>query len=154
MGRLRSAHQGQSSPAALTPALQIPGCLRHTVRRLPACHMTSTTRPPPAAMWCALGWCHFARLSRFLKIAFLLAQETDQSFELTYGTGAVEGYVSFDTMSIGTPPISISNQGFGQAIDLTPDFVTTSCDGLFVRFLNFCRVSAVTRPCTDPMLTS
>lgn len=61
-------------------------------------------------------------------------QATTYPFEITYGTGAVAGSVGFETMTLGTGShqIKIPHQGFGMVYDSSMDFLTASCDGLFV----------------------
>ena len=38
-----------------------------------------------------------------------------------------------ETLSLGTPPIRVNNQGFGLVFHASTDFLGVSCDGLFVR---------------------
>ena len=59
-------------------------------------------------------------------------QVSNQQFAIQYGTGAVAGYDARDTFSVATPPIPLSQQTFGAAVQLTTDFLSASCDGLFV----------------------
>ena len=58
--------------------------------------------------------------------------------DITYGTGEVEGYTDYDTVSIGSPALVVQNQGFGEMYLVSSDFVSASCDGLYV--------------CTEPLL--
>lgn len=62
-------------------------------------------------------------------------QPADDRFSIDYSLGAVSGHVGLDTLSIGTPPITVMQQAFGLATDSTADFSTTSCDGVFVSHL-------------------
>lgn len=64
-----------------------------------------------------------------------LFQSTSHPFEITYGTGAVAGTVAFETLTLGTgsSTIVVPHQGFGMVYDSSIDFLTASCDGLFVR---------------------
>lgn len=45
----------------------------------------------------------------------------------------VVGTVASETLSLGTPPIRVNNQGFGLVFHASTDFLGVSCDGLFVR---------------------
>lgn len=45
------------------------------------------------------------------------------------------GYIDTDTLTVGTPNITVAKQGLGEALRVSNDFVATSCDGLFVRAL-------------------
>lgn len=67
----------------------------------------------------------------------VLSQATNYPFEITYGTGAVAGSVGFETMILGSGSheIQIPRQGFGMVYDSSMDFLTASCDGLFVSLL-------------------
>ena len=38
-----------------------------------------------------------------------------------------------ETLSVGSPPITVPNQGFGLVFHASTDFLGVSCDGLFVR---------------------
>ena len=38
-----------------------------------------------------------------------------------------------ETLSLGSPPIRVNNQGFGLVFHASTDFLGVSCDGLFVR---------------------
>ena len=69
-----------------------------------------------------------------------LLQATTYPFEITYGTGAVAGSVGFETMTLGTGKsvIKIPHQGFGMVYDSSMDFLTASCDGLFVSHPTHC----------------
>ena len=53
-----------------------------------------------------------------------------EPFRMAYGTGAATGSSAVETMTLGTPPISIPNQPFGIVLDASHDFRATSCDGL------------------------
>ena len=55
------------------------------------------------------------------------------NFQVNYATGSVVGLVSYDTVRVGAPPVNITNQAVGLASSLTNDFLSTSCDGLWVR---------------------
>lgn len=46
--------------------------------------------------------------------------------------GEVAGYVDFDILQMGDPPIQVEQQGFGEAYLVSEDFGSTTCDGLFV----------------------
>ena len=59
-------------------------------------------------------------------------QSAKYNFQVNYATGSVVGQVAYDTVSLGNPTVTISNQGFGLATDSTSDFLSTSCDGLWV----------------------
>lgn len=59
-------------------------------------------------------------------------QEDNAQFDITYGTGEVAGYVSYDNLEVGAPAVTITGQGFGEAYIISEDFATTTCDGLFV----------------------
>ena len=63
----------------------------------------------------------------------MFMQVSNQAFEIQYGTGAVAGYDAQDAFSVATPAIPLSQQTFGDAVQLTTDFLSASCDGLFVR---------------------
>lgn len=62
------------------------------------------------------------------------SQATTHPFEITYGTGAVAGSVGWETLLLGTgnATITVPHQGFGMVYDSSMDFLTASCDGLFV----------------------
>lgn len=45
----------------------------------------------------------------------------------------VVGTVASETLSLGSPPIKVNNQGFGLVFHASTDFLGVSCDGLFVR---------------------
>ena len=61
-------------------------------------------------------------------------QALARPFSITYGTGEVTGRVGFDTITLGDrSSLSITSQGFGQVLSSSSDFLTASCDGLFVR---------------------
>lgn len=62
-------------------------------------------------------------------------QATTHPFEITYGTGAVAGSVAYETLTLGTgnAVIKVPHQGFGMVYDSSMDFLSASCDGLFVR---------------------
>ncbi len=64
-------------------------------------------------------------------------QATTHPFEITYGTGAVAGSVGYETLTLGSgnAVIQVPHQGFGMVYDSSMDFLSASCDGLFVRFL-------------------
>lgn len=61
-------------------------------------------------------------------------QATTHPFEITYGTGAVAGSVGYETLTLGTgnSVIQVPHQGFGMVYDSSMDFLSASCDGLFV----------------------
>ena len=63
----------------------------------------------------------------------MFMQVSNQPFQIQYGTGAVAGYDAQDAFSVATPAIPLSQQTFGDAVQLTTDFLSASCDGLFVR---------------------
>ena len=69
-----------------------------------------------------------------------LLQATTYPFEITYGTGAVAGSVGFETMTLGSGNhvLKVPHQGFGMVYDSSMDFLTASCDGLFVSSLTNC----------------
>ena len=56
-------------------------------------------------------------------------------FDEVYGTGEILGFTDTDTVRIGTPPIITQNQGFGEMYEVSDDFATSSCDGLYVSHL-------------------
>lgn len=61
-------------------------------------------------------------------------QALARPFSITYGTGEVTGRVGYDTVTLGDRgSLSIISQGFGQVLSSSSDFLTASCDGLFVR---------------------
>ena len=76
-----------------------------------------------------------ALLKPFPHCAFAVLQPADDRFAIDYSLGAVSGHVGLDTLSIGTPPITVMQQAFGLATGSTADFSTTSCDGVFVSHL-------------------
>ena len=43
------------------------------------------------------------------------------------------GSVATETLTLGTPPMAVKDQGFGMIVDTSADFARTSCDGLIVR---------------------
>jgi Eukaryotic aspartyl protease len=54
-------------------------------------------------------------------------------FQITYGTGRVAGFVGSDTVTLGSnPAVQVQRQGFGGVFDSSMDFLSASCDGLFV----------------------
>jgi len=59
-----------------------------------------------------------------------------EPFHLAYGTGRVVGSVATETLTLGTPPMSVRDQGFGMIVDTSADFARTSCDGLIVSGLS------------------
>ena len=65
------------------------------------------------------------------------------------GTGAVAGTVAFETLTLGSgsSTIVVPHQGFGMVYDSSIDFLTASCDGLFVRapllLLHCCAATAL-----------
>lgn len=62
------------------------------------------------------------------------AQDLARPFAITYGTGEVTGDVATDTVTVGdSSAVTLYSQGFGQVLSSSSDFVTASCDGLFVR---------------------
>lgn len=70
-------------------------------------------------------------------------------FQITYGTGRVAGFVGSDTVTLGSnPAVQVQRQGFGGVFDSSMDFLSASCDGLFVSpFLcerQVCRWSSMT----------
>lgn len=67
-------------------------------------------------------------------------QATTHPFEITYGTGAVAGSVAYETLTLGTgdSAIQVPHQGFGMVYDSSMDFLSASCDGLFVRSRHYC----------------
>ena len=63
-----------------------------------------------------------------------MKQALARPFSITYGTGEVTGRVGYDTVTLGDRgSLSIISQGFGQVLSSSSDFLTASCDGLFVR---------------------
>lgn len=64
-----------------------------------------------------------------------MLQATTHPFEITYGTGAVAGNVAFENLTVGSGAnkLTVPHQGFGMVYDSSMDFLTASCDGLFVR---------------------
>ena len=52
---------------------------------------------------------------------------------LSAGERQVVGTVASDTLSVGSPPITVQDQGFGLVFHASTDFLGVSCDGLFVR---------------------
>lgn len=61
------------------------------------------------------------------------SETSDFGALLVYGTGAAFGRTDSDKIQIGEPPIVIANQSFGEMFNVSNDFLTASCDGLFVR---------------------
>ncbi|KAK9812580.1 hypothetical protein WJX73_010403 [Symbiochloris irregularis] len=55
---------------------------------------------------------------------------TDYTVELQYAEGAVAGFVDTDVFSVGSPAITIQNQGFGEMTNVSSDFTTVSSDGV------------------------
>lgn len=53
----------------------------------------------------------------------------NESLSIQYGTGSMQGYVGYDTVTFGG--ISVSNQGFGLAQYLSDDFQSSPFDGIF-----------------------
>ncbi len=53
----------------------------------------------------------------------------NQKLSIQYGTGNMQGYVGYDTVTFGG--ISVSNQGFGLAQKLSEDFQDSPFDGIF-----------------------
>ena len=53
----------------------------------------------------------------------------NQKLSIQYGTGNMQGYVGYDTVTFGG--ISVSNQGFGLAQKLSADFQDSPFDGIF-----------------------
>ena len=74
----------------------------------------------------------FAAHGKFKSGRDIALQAANYNFEIMYATGSVNGYVSRDTMSLGSPSITVKNQSFGLATSSTSDFLSTTCDGLFV----------------------
>ena len=73
-------------------------------------------------------------LSRSLSLSiFFSLQLRPEPFHLAYGTGRVIGSVATETLTLGTPPMAVKDQGFGMIVDTSADFARTSCDGLIVR---------------------
>lgn len=63
-------------------------------------------------------------------------QVDNVQFKITYGDGSyVQGYTDFDVMTLGTPPVTIQNQGFGEMYYVSREFLYSSCDGLYVSAL-------------------
>jgi hypothetical protein len=69
------------------------------------------------------------------KLSVCRVQATTHPFEITYGTGAVAGSVAYETLTMGSgdATIKVPHQGFGMVYDSSMDFLSASCDGLFVR---------------------
>jgi len=59
-------------------------------------------------------------------------QPQDDNFSIDYSLGTVSGHVGLDTISLGQPPITVTQQAIGLATESTADFSTTTCDGVFV----------------------
>ncbi len=60
-------------------------------------------------------------------------QAHNMPFQITYGTGRVAGFVGSDTVTLGSnPAVQVQRQGFGGVFDSSMDFLSASCDGLFV----------------------
>uniref|UniRef100_UPI002147A7F5 pepsin-like aspartyl protease n=1 Tax=Endozoicomonas sp. ONNA2 TaxID=2828741 RepID=UPI002147A7F5 len=53
----------------------------------------------------------------------------DQELSIQYGTGSMQGYVGYDTVTFGG--ITVSNQGIGLASQLSDDFQNAPFDGIF-----------------------
>lgn len=57
----------------------------------------------------------------------------DNTISIQYGTGDATGYEAQETMSLGSPPITIRNQTFMTIVQLSVSFYNSPCDGLMVR---------------------
>ena len=66
-------------------------------------------------------------------------QTLNAPFQITYGTGSVAGFVGSDMLTLGSGPstVRVANQGFGVVFDSSMDFLSASCDGLFVSVAMF-----------------
>lgn len=64
-------------------------------------------------------------------------QSQEDTFSIDYSLGTISGHVGLDTMNMGTPPITITQQAFGLATESTADFTSTTCDGVFVSPLTY-----------------
>ncbi len=53
----------------------------------------------------------------------------NENLSIQYGTGSMQGYVGYDTVTFGN--MSVSNQGFGLAQQLSDDFQYSPFDGIF-----------------------
>ncbi|USE33946.1 pepsin-like aspartyl protease [Endozoicomonas sp. SCSIO W0465] len=53
----------------------------------------------------------------------------DQELSIQYGTGSMQGYVGYDTVTFGG--ITVTNQGIGLASQLSDDFQNSPFDGIF-----------------------
>lgn len=45
----------------------------------------------------------------------------------------MQGRVALDTVTLAQPPLRLTSQAIGMAIQSTADFASASCDGIFVR---------------------
>ncbi|WP_257286159.1 pepsin-like aspartyl protease [Endozoicomonas sp. SESOKO1] len=52
-----------------------------------------------------------------------------QELSIQYGTGSIQGYVGYDTVTFGD--ITVTNQGIGLASQLSDDFQNSPFDGIF-----------------------
>lgn len=59
--------------------------------------------------------------------------QTDYTVQLQYAEGEVAGFIDTDLFSVGSPAITIQNQGFGEMYNVSDDFTTVSSDGVLVR---------------------
>ena len=89
--------------------------------------LRATAGMPPMVNHCITSLCPSQRMP--IDVAVQLAS---YKFEVNYATGSVVGQVGHDTVSVGTPAVTVSSQGIGLATDSTSDFLSTSCDGLWV----------------------
>lgn len=56
-------------------------------------------------------------------------------FSIDYSQGMVAGQVGIDSLTLGTPNMTIADQAFGLTTNSTADFHSNTCDGVFVRSL-------------------
>eukprot|EP00884_Botryococcus_braunii_P007872 jgi/Botrbrau1/17086/Bobra.0741s0001.1 len=49
---------------------------------------------------------------------------------ITYGTGDATGYPALETITLGTPPLTVKNQPIVNMMQLSEDFYQSPCDGL------------------------
>ena len=71
-------------------------------------------------------------LAHVMSLYHVSVQPENDTFSIDYSLGTVSGHIGLDTLSIGQPPVVVTQQAFGLATASTADFSDTSCDGVFV----------------------
>ena len=74
-------------------------------------------------------------------------------FSIDYSQGMVAGQVGIDSLTLGTPNMTIADQAFGLTTNSTADFHSNTCDGVFVRSL-FLIVTDTQHASAAPFLTT